>query len=192
MSGTGRLLVFCAPSGAGKSSLIGSVIDEVPGLRYSVSATTRSPRTGEVDGVHYFFQTREGFQAMIQAGELAEWNEVHGNLYGTPRPFLDAATARGEHVILDLDVFGKRRFDELYPQNIGILILPPHLDELERRLRLRGTDAEEVIQVRLRNARIELEAAESGHFQYKIVNDDFAQARAQLLEILHRELNASL
>jgi guanylate kinase len=127
---------------------------------------------------------------MIHAGEFAEWNEVHGNLYGTPRPFLDACTGRGEHVVLDLDVFGKRNFDQAYPDNVGILILPPSPEELERRLRGRGTDSEEVIQVRLRNARSELEAAEAGRFSYRIVNDDFQAARAELLGILQRELLA--
>lgn len=184
----GKLVVFSAPSGAGKSSLIASVMGDVPRLRYSVSATTRSPRVGEVDGVHYFFLERIAFEAMIAAGELAEWNEVHGNLYGTPRPFLDECTARGENVVLDLDVFGKRRFDQVYPSNLGILILPPSHEELERRLRGRGTDPEEVIQVRLRNARAELAAADLGNFKYRLVNDDFQQARAELLRILMLEL----
>lgn len=184
----GKLVVFSAPSGAGKSSLIASVMGDVPRLRYSVSATTRQPRIGEVDGIHYFFLERDAFEAMIAAGELAEWNEVHGNLYGTPRPFLDECTARGENVVLDLDVFGKRRFDQVYPGNLGILILPPSLTELERRLRGRGTDPEEVIQVRLRNARAELAASEMGNFRYRLVNDDFQQARTELLGILRCEL----
>jgi len=184
----GRLVVFSAPSGAGKSSLIASVMGEIQGLRYSVSATTREPRQGEIDGIHYFFMTREGFQAMIHDGQFAEWNEVHGNLYGTPRPFLDACTDRGEHVVLDLDVFGKRNFDKIYPDNVGILILPPSEEELERRLRGRNTDSEEVIQVRLRNARAELAAAESGQFLYRLINDDFQTARQELLSILRKEL----
>lgn len=184
----GKLVVFSAPSGAGKSTLINSVMGEIPALRYSVSATTRRPRPGEIDGVHYFFLEREAFEAMIAAGELAEWNEVHGNLYGTPRSFLDSCTERGEHVVLDLDVFGKRRFDQVYPANLGILILPPSLDELERRLRGRGTDPDEVIQVRLRNARAELAAAELGNFRYRLVNDDFRQARDELVGILRAEL----
>lgn len=186
----GRLVVFSAPSGAGKSSLISSIMGEIPGMRYSVSATTRAPRAGEVDGVHYFFMTREGFEAMIHADEFAEWNEVHGNFYGTPRSFLDACTARGEHVVLDLDVFGKRNFDRVYPDNIGILILPPSPEELERRLRGRNTDSEEVIQVRLRNARAELAAAESGKFSIRLVNDDFATARDELLAFLRGELRS--
>ncbi len=185
---TGRLVVFSAPSGAGKSSLINSVMGEIPGLRYSVSATTRKPREGEIDGVHYFFMERLQFEAMIHAGEFAEWNEVHGNLYGTPRFFLDDCTARGEHVVLDLDVFGKRNFDRVYPDNVGILIVPPSIEELERRLRGRKTDSEDVIRVRLHNARNELEAAGSGHFSYRLVNDDFQATRAELLGILRREL----
>jgi len=163
-------------------------MDEIPGLRYSVSATTRAPRSGEIDGIHYFFIERIQFEAMIHADEFAEWNEVHGNLYGTPRSFLDGCTDRGEHVVLDLDVFGKRNFDRVYPDNVGILILPPSIEELERRLRGRKTDPEDVIRIRLRNARLELEAAEAGHFPYRLVNDDFEQARAELLTILRKEL----
>ncbi len=125
---------------------------------------------------------------MISAGELAEWNEVHGNLYGTPRSFLDECTRHGEHVVLDLDVFGKRRFDQVYPDNLGILILPPSFEELERRLRRRGTDPEAVIAVRLRNARAELAASELGNFRYRLVNDDFQGARSELLGILQIEL----
>ena len=185
---TGRLVVFSAPSGAGKSTLIQAALKAFPELRYSVSATTRSPRPGEVDGVHYHFQTRVAFEAMIHAGELAEWNEVHGNIYGTPRPFLDACTAIGEHVLLDLDVFGKRRFDLTYPDNLGILVLPPSLPELEARLRGRGTESEDKIRLRLDNARAELEEAERGHFAYRIVNDDIQRSVKELLAILVREL----
>lgn len=185
---TGRLVVFSAPSGAGKSTLIQAALKAFPELRYSVSATTRSPRPGEVDGIHYHFQTRVAFEAMIHAGELAEWNEVHGNIYGTPRPFLDACTAIGEHVLLDLDVFGKRRFDLTYPDNLGILVLPPSLPELEARLRGRGTESEDKIRLRLDNARAELEEAERGHFAYRIVNDDIQRSVKELLAILVREL----
>lgn len=188
MTSRGKLVVFSAPSGAGKSSLITSVMPLIPSLRYSVSATTRKPRVGEVDGIHYFFLDQTLFRAMIAAGEFAEWNEVHGNLYGTPRSFLDQATSRGENVVLDLDVVGKRSFDKIYPDNVGILILPPSIEELERRLRGRGTDPEEVIQVRMRNALSELSQAESGNFRYRLVNDDFDRARQELLDILRSEL----
>jgi guanylate kinase len=185
----GRLVVFSAPSGAGKSTLIQAAMKAYPQLRYSVSATSRPPRPGVIDGVHYHFQTREAFQAMILDEELAEWNEVHGNIYGTPRPFLEACTARGEHVLLDLDVFGKRRFDATYPDNLGILVLPPSLEELERRLRGRGTESEDKIRLRLKNARDELDEAERGRFEYRIINDDIARSTRELLGILERELD---
>lgn len=188
MDMAGRLVVFSAPSGAGKSTLIQAALKAFPQLRYSVSATTRSPRPGELDGVHYHFQTRVAFEAMIHAGELAEWNEVHGNIYGTPRPFLDECTARGEHVLLDLDVFGKRRFDACYPDNLGILILPPNLPELERRLRGRGTESEDKVQLRLKNAISELEEAERGRFQHRIINDDMERSIREVLELLRSEL----
>lgn len=182
-------MVFSAPSGAGKSTLIQAAMKAYPQLRYSVSATSRTPRPGEIDGVHYHFQTREAFQAMILDGELAEWNEVHSNIYGTPRPFLEACMARGEHVLLDLDVFGKRRFDATYPDNLGILVLPPSLDELEHRLRGRGTESEDKIRLRLKNARDELDEAERGRFEYRIINDDIARSTRELLGILERELD---
>ncbi len=185
----GKLVVFSAPSGAGKSTLIHAALQTYPQLRYSISATTRTPRAGEIDGVHYHFQTRESFQAMILADEFAEWNEVHGNIYGPPRPFLESCMDRGEHVLLDLDVFGKRRFDKTYPSNIGILVLPPSLEELERRLRSRGTESEEKIRLRLDNAVRELEEAERGSFKYRVVNDDIKRTTAEVLGILVQELN---
>lgn len=185
---TGRLVVFSAPSGAGKSTLIQAAMKAFPQLRYSVSATTRAPRPGEVDGIHYHFQTRPAFEAMIHAGELAEWNEVHGNFYGTPKPFLDACTARGEHVLLDLDVFGKRNFDKHYPDALGILILPPSHEELERRLRGRGTESEDKVRLRLKNAIAELEEAEKGKFEHRLVNDDMERSIRTLLELLRTEL----
>jgi guanylate kinase len=184
----GRLVVFSAPSGAGKSTLIQAALKEFPQLRYSVSATTRAPRPGEVDGIHYHFQTRVAFEAMIHAGELAEWNEVHGNIYGTPKPFLEECTARGEHVLLDLDVFGKKRFDLSYPDNLGILVLPPDLQELERRLRGRGTESEDKVRLRLRNAISELEEAERGRFQHRIVNDDMERSIQEVFLLLRTEL----
>ena len=179
--------VISAPSGGGKSSLIAKLLQRFPDLTYSISATTRSPRGDEQDGIHYYFKSKEEFQAMIEGGELAEWNEVHGNFYGTPRGPIDAILSFGGSVILDLDVFGKPNFDKVYPDAVGILIVPPSLEELERRLRGRGTDPDDVIQVRLKNAITELEFAQkNGKYEHTVVNDNFDHALEELVGIVGR------
>jgi len=185
----GKPFVISAPSGGGKSSLIAELLLRFPHkLGYSVSATTRAPRHDEEDGKHYFFKTAPAFQSMIAAGELAEYNEVHGNLYGTPRGPLDALLARGFSVLLDLDVYGKVNFDRAYPEAVGILVVPPSAEELERRLRSRASDSEETIQLRLRNARDELEFAEkNGKYEYTVVNDDFKRALEEMTGIIKKE-----
>ncbi len=179
------LFVMSAPSGAGKTTLKDLVIPEFPDLVYSISATTRRPRDGEIDGIHYFFKTREEFQTMISNGEMVEWNEVHGNFYGTPKSFVEKTLAEGKRVLFDLDVFGKVNFDKVYPEAIGILILPPSLEILEERLRHRATDSESVIELRLENARKEIQFAEEhGKYEYTIVNDNLENAASQLRTIL--------
>ena len=156
-----NLLVRSAASGAAKTTRKDKVIGEFPDIVYSISATTRKPREGEVDGVHYFFKTKEEFEKLIKEDGLIEWNEVHGNYYGTPKSFVEKTLAEGNRVIFDLDVFGKVNFDKVYPDATGILILPPSEEELERRLRGRGTDSEEVIRLRLENAKKETEFAKT-------------------------------
>ncbi len=174
-----------AASGAGKTTLKDKVIGEFPDIVYSISATTRKPREGEVDGVHYFFKTKEAFEKLIQENGLIEWNEVHGNYYGTPKFFVEDMLKQGKRVLFDLDVFGKVNFDKVYPEATGILILPPSEEELERRLRSRGTDSEESIQIRLKNAKKEMEFAKTqGKYEYTIVNDDLEKAADQLRKIL--------
>ncbi len=180
-----RLFVMSAPSGAGKTTLKDLVIKEFPDMVYSISATTRAPREGEIDGVHYFFKTRDEFRKMIDAGEMVEWNEVHGNFYGTPKSFVEKMLSEGKRVLFDLDVFGKVNFDRCYPDAIGILILPPSLEVLEKRLRLRATDTEAVIELRLENAKKEIRFAEEhGKYEYTIVNDRLEEAADKLRKIL--------
>lgn len=180
-----KLFVMSAASGAGKTTLKDKVIGEFPDIVYSISATTRKPREGEVDGVHYFFKTKEEFEKLIKEDGLIEWNEVHGNYYGTPKFFVEEMLRQGKRVLFDLDVFGKVNFDKVYPDATGILIMPPSTEELERRLRGRGTDSEEVIQVRLANAKKEIEFAKTkGKYEYTIVNDDLEKAANELREIL--------
>ena len=180
-----KLFVMSAASGAGKTTLKDKVIGDFPDIVYSISATTRKPREGEVDGVHYFFKTKEAFEKLIQENGLIEWNEVHGNYYGTPKFFVEDMLKQGKRVLFDLDVFGKVNFDKVYPEATGILILPPSEEELERRLRSRGTDSEESIQTRLKNAKKEMEFAKTqGKYEYTIVNDDLEKAADQLRKIL--------
>ena len=180
-----KLFVMSAASGAGKTTLKDKVIGEFPDIVYSISATTRKPREGEVDGVHYFFKTKEEFEKLIKEDGLIEWNEVHGNYYGTPKFFVEDMLRQGKRVIFDLDVFGKVNFDKVYPDATGILILPPSEEELERRLRGRGTDSEEVIRLRLENAKKEMEFAKTkGKYEYTIINDDLEKAADELRAIL--------
>lgn len=180
-----KLFVMSAASGAGKTTLKDKVIGEFPDIVYSISATTRAPREGEVDGVHYFFKTKEEFEQMIKDDALVEYNLVHGNYYGTPKFFVEDMLRQGKRVLFDIDVFGKVNFDKVYPDATGILILPPSEEELERRLRGRGTDSEEVIQTRLRNAKKEMEFAKTqGKYEYTIVNDDLEKAANELRAIL--------
>ena len=182
-----KLFVMSAPSGAGKTTLKDLVIKEFPDMVYSISATTRAPREGEVDGTHYFFKSRDEFKRMIENNELVEWNEVHGNFYGTPKSFGEKMLSEGKRVLFDLDVFGKVNFDKVYPEAIGILILPPSLEILEQRLRNRHTDSDEVISLRLHNARKEIEfAKQNGKYEYKIVNDNLDDAVNQLRKILSK------
>lgn len=180
-----RLFVMSAASGAGKTTLKDKVIQKFPDIRYSISATTRAPRVGEVDGVHYFFKTKEEFLKMIEDDALVEWNEVHGNFYGTPKSFVEETLAKGERVIFDIDVFGKVNFDKVYPDATGILILPPSSEELERRLRSRASDSEEVIKLRLENAEKEIDFAKNnGKYEHVIINDDLEKAAKELENIL--------
>jgi len=177
-----------AASGAGKTTLKDLVIKDFPDIKYSISATTRKPREGEIDGVHYFFKTKEEFEQMIKDKGLIEWNEVHGNYYGTPKSFVEKTLAEGNRVLFDLDVFGKVNFDKVYPDATGIFIMPPSDEELERRLRGRGTDSEEVIQLRLANAKKEIEFAKTkGKYEYTIVNDDLQKAADELRAILSQK-----
>jgi guanylate kinase len=182
---SGKLFVITAPSGAGKTSLIDAVMREDPTLKISVSYTTRAPRPGETDGVDYHFVKREAFDAMQRRGEFLESAEVHGNHYGTSRKVILDAVARGDDLILEIDWQGAQQVRRLYPNCVGIFILPPSIEELERRMRSRGKDSEPVMRERLKNAEEEL--AHAGEFKYVIINKDFDTARRELAEILRKE-----
>jgi len=181
----GRLFVITAPSGAGKSSLIQALLKNDPSLRLSISYTTRPPRPGEQNGREYHFVDDGEFLAMRGRGEFLESAEVHGYRYGTAKRVIGAALDHGHDLLLEIDWQGARQVRALYPDCVGIFILPPSLEELERRMRARGQDAEGVIQRRLSNAREELEHA--GEFDYAIINKDFAVAQGELAEIIRKE-----
>jgi guanylate kinase len=185
----GKLFVITAPSGAGKSSLIKALLAADAGLRLSISYTTRPPRPGERNAREYHFVDDDTFLAMRARGEFLESAEVHGYRYGTSKRVIEEALGRGEDLILEIDWQGAQQVRKLYPGCVGIFIHPPSLEELERRLRARGQDAEAVIQKRLANAREEL--AHAGEFKYAIINKDFDTARQALARIIREERGAA-
>ena len=174
----GQCLVLSAPSGAGKSTLVARLRAEFPGFAYSISCTTRAPRQGEEDGVHYHFLTRDSFLAKREAGFFAEWAEVHGNFYGTPKGPVEEMLGKGQDILFDIDVQGAMQLKRVFPQALYVFILPPTREVLEKRLRGRGTDAEDVIAKRLKNALGELK--EAANFDYLIINDDLEEAADEL------------
>ena len=182
MSEGGTLFVLSAPSGAGKSSLAKALVERTPGLAVSVSHTTRAPRPGERDGVHYHFVDRTRFAAMVEAGEFLEHAQVFDNFYGTSRRAVEDLLAQGRHVLLDIDWQGARRIKALMPNTCTIFILPPSIAALEQRLRTRGQDSEATIARRMRDAVAEL--SHYAEFDHLVVNDDFAAALADLEAIV--------
>jgi guanylate kinase len=180
--------VITAPSGAGKTSLIKALLEDEPGLKRSTSYTTRKPRPGEHDGREYHFVDEPSFLAMQRRGEFLESAEVHGYRYGTSNKTIRDTLEQGQDLILEIDWQGARQVRALYPDCVGIFILPPSLEELERRLRGRAQDAESVIQRRLANAQAEM--AHADEFKYAIINKDFTTARQELARIVRSERRA--
>ncbi len=188
-SAAGLLFVVSSPSGAGKSTLCKRLRDEFPRLGFSISYTTRPPRAGETDGVEYHFIAPDRFQEMVQKDEFAEYAMVHGNLYGTSRAQVSEALDLGDDLIFDIDFQGGRALRSRFPASIvSVFILPPSMEELERRLRARGTDAPQIIESRMRMARSELEHFDE--YDHIIVNDRLQPAydalRAVYLSNLHK------
>jgi guanylate kinase len=183
-SGTGKLVVVTGPSGVGKSTIVREVLRRT-GVKFSVSATTRAPREGEVNGREYFFVSPDEFRRMIAGDELLEHAEVFGQMYGTPaRPVRDAV-AGGQTLLLDIDVQGGLQVSKTMPSARFVLILPPSKQELERRLRGRGGDSEESIGKRLAKSQQEIDTAlHSGVYNYQIVNDDLERAIQQVVRIV--------
>lgn len=181
----GVLFVISAPSGAGKTTLCKEIVDIIPGLRHSVSYTTRPMRKGEVDGVDYHFVDAQTFAGMVAVDAFAEWAEVHGNRYGTVLATLDVARQAGCDLLLDIDCQGAVQLKSKQAHGVNIFILPPSMTELGRRLRERQSDSDAVIDLRLANARGEI--GQAGWYDYWVFNDDFNLALDQLKSIVMAE-----
>ncbi len=181
-AGPGQLTVITGPSGVGKGTLVAALRRRHPQIWLSVSATTRAPRSGEQDGEHYFFMSREQFEQQVAAEGLLEWAEFAGNLYGTPRAPVSEHLAQGQPVLLEIELEGARQVRRSFPQGFQVFIEPPSLEELERRIRGRGTDDDSAIERRLRRAREELAAA--AEFDAVVMNGDLETAIGELEALL--------
>jgi guanylate kinase len=184
-----RLFVIAAPSGAGKTTLVHALVTRNPELRFSISYTTRDKRINEADGVDYLFVDKDEFNRLREGGEMLEWAEVFDNFYATSRSQVESLLADGHNVVLEIDWQGAQQVRASMPDCITIFILPPSLDELERRLRDRGTDPADVIERRLRDAMSDM--SHWDEFDYVIINDELEQAVADLEAVLARDGNAS-
>ncbi|EST52707.1 guanylate kinase [Brevibacillus panacihumi W25] len=185
MADRGLLLILSGPAGVGKGTVCKALRERMPDLVYSVSATTRQPRPGEVEGVNYFFKSKEEFRRMIEQDELLEWAEYVGNYYGTPRAFVDAMLASGRDVILEIEVQGALQVKEKFPQGTFLFLAPPDLEVLENRIIGRGTESEETIRKRMEVARAEIELMD--HYDYVVVNDEIDWACDRIQAIITAE-----
>ena len=181
-----QLTVLAGPTAVGKGTVVAALLERYPTLMVSVSATTRDPRPGELNGVHYYFVSPQEFDSMIERGEMLEWALVHGkNKYGTPRGPVDQALAAGEPVLLEIDLAGARQVKVNRPDAQFIFLAPPSWEELERRLLGRGTEGPEERERRLATARVELEAA--SEFDHVVINDDVERAVGDLARLIGLE-----
>lgn len=185
MNRRGVLFILSAPSGAGKSTAGSLVRKRLPDMAYSVSLTTRPPRSGEIEGKDYHFVSREDFEKRVASGEMAEHAEIFGNLYGTSALVLAEALDKGRDILLDIDVEGARQLIGKFPEAATIFLLPPSLAELERRLRGRGTEPEDALQKRLARAQSEMDQA--ADYRYQVVNDDLQKAVDEIVTIIENE-----
>jgi guanylate kinase len=179
---TGNLYVVAAPSGAGKTTLVRMLLKHDHAVQLSISFTTRAPRPGEQDGREYHFVAVDAFRAMISRDEFLEWAEVHGNFYGTSKKWISDQLTAGRDVLLEIDWQGAQQVRKIFPDAIGVFILPPSIEELTRRLVGRGTDAADVIERRL--AAAEAEMRHVGEFDYVIINDQLDQALDDLRAVV--------
>jgi len=180
--GAGNLFIISAPSGTGKTTLARAVLKRFSDMLFSVSYTTRKPRTGEKHGNDYYFISKEDFIDKIHSGQWAEWARVHGNLYGTSSEFLDKNLACGKNILLDIDVYGTEQILKRYPESITIFIMPPDIDTLKIRLESRGTDSKSDIARRI--AQAEEEIKQKSHYRHIIVNGRLPAAVEELISII--------
>lgn len=181
----GLLIVLSGPSGVGKGTVCAALRTQMPGLVYSVSATTRGMRQGEQEGVNYFFKQKEEFQRMIEKDELLEWAEYVGNYYGTPRDFVEKTLEEGKDVILEIEVQGALKVKQKFPQGVFIFLAPPDLDELRSRIVGRGTETEETVNSRMAVAKEEIELMDN--YNYVVVNDQVDLACNRIQSIITAE-----
>lgn len=181
----GLLVVLSGPSGCGKGTVVKRVLEKSPNTVVSVSMTTRLPREGELDGKHYFFITRAEFEQKIAEGAFLEYAEYNGNFYGTPKAWVEEHRAMGQNVILEIEVQGGKQIIERCPDAVSVFLTSPSMEELERRLRGRGTESEEKIQARLERAVWELTQMDA--YRYLIVNDEVEKAADRLIDIMELE-----
>lgn len=182
---TNLLLVISAPSGTGKTTICDRLVSSCPDLAYSISLTTRPPRAGEIEGKHYRFVSEEEFKTSIRQGEFVEWAIVHGNYYGTPRGPLEKSLAKGETLVMDIDVQGGIQMKEKYKESVLIFIIPPSLEELKLRLNRRKTEDEETITRRLRGVQEELKYTSC--YDYCLVNHQIDETVNKLKAIITAE-----
>jgi guanylate kinase len=178
----GNLIIVSAPSGAGKTTLVEKMLARLEGIRQSVSMTARAPRKGEEDGRHYHFVTAEAFHEMIEQGEFLEWARVHENLYGTPKRMVEETLAAGLDIVLEIDIQGARAAKKLFADATSIFIMPPSRALLVERLQTRGANEAKDLELRIENAKHELEGYRS--FDYVIINDDLERATEELIAIV--------
>ncbi|TZE83419.1 guanylate kinase [Calorimonas adulescens] len=181
----GILIVISGPSGAGKGTICKEVLKRDPSLCLSVSATTRKPRSGEKEGVNYYFLDKAEFEEMIKNDQFLEWAEVYGNYYGTPKSYVEEKLKEGREVILEIDIQGAMKAREKFPDGVFIFIVPPSMDELEKRIKGRATETDEEIKLRFSKAFSELKYITK--YDYIVVNDAVSEAAQKVLAIITAE-----
>ncbi|TDX46749.1 guanylate kinase [Orenia marismortui] len=181
----GNLIILSGPSAVGKGTVLRALLKDYDDICYSVSATTRQPRQGELDGKDYFFMSLNKFKKLIKEDEFIEWAEVHNNYYGTPRSYVEETLATGKDVILEIDIQGAKQVKESFDEGIFVFLAPPSLEELKSRINKRGTETQEAINTRMKNATKEIE--EINKYDYLIINDKVASAVDKLKSIIIAE-----
>jgi guanylate kinase len=190
MAKRGKILIFVAPSGGGKTTMTNRLLKDFDNIKFSVSATTRKVRTGEIDGVHYHFLSRDDFKKRIEEGRFLEWEEFYnGTMYGTLRSSVENDLNKGYFVLLDIDVLGAKNVKQLYgDEALAVFISPPSLDVLKQRLTARGTETEETLKTRIDRA--EKEMAYASEFDTVVINDDLETAYSEIKQIVSSFINS--